>query len=286
MKGTIFDIQGFSVFDGPGARTVVFFKGCNLRCKWCHNPESIEAKPQIQLKTEQCIGCKKCSDQCVNNIHFDLTRCTNCLKCVDGCFAGARTAVGTEISSVKLMEEIREDVAYYKTTGGGVTFSGGECMLQIDFLETMLKSCKTENIHTAVDTAGHVPWQYFQRVNPYVDLYLYDIKALGGPEHKKLTGVANQRIIGNYKKLIESGKKVIVRVPYIVGANEDQMDGIVDLLKDHRPTLVEVLPYHSLGMGKQSYLREGHDREVFSEPTKEQMVSIKKKMKEKGLKVT
>lgn len=294
MIGKIFDIQRFSVFDGPGARTVIFLKGCNLKCKWCHNPESIDLRSQIQVNMEYCIGCERCIEICENNrisislpekIIKDYENCTNCLKCTDSCFANARTVVGKDMSPETLIEEIMTDYEYYISTEGGVTFSGGECMLQIEFIEEMLKRCKQEGIHTAIDTAGNVPWNYFDRINPYTDLYLYDIKAIDSNRHMELTGVNNKRIIRNYRNLIAEGKRVIVRVPYIDGANDMEMEKIGELLGEVQPEKVEVLPYHSFGESKRLSLQLEGESEGYKEPTEEQLDRVMECFIGKGLKV-
>ena len=165
--GMIFNIQRFSIYDGPGARTTVFFKGCNLRCKWCHNPESIPSKPQLEFYPDRCIGCGKCLEVCPTGAQgvdaegahvIDREACVNCMKCVDTCYAEALVAVGQRISAEELMEAVMTDVPYYQRSGGGVTFTGGECMVQHDFLKEMLRRLKAEGIHTAVDTAGKRIW--------------------------------------------------------------------------------------------------------------------------------
>ena len=164
----IFDIQRDSFVDGPGIRTTVFFKGCNLHCAWCHNPESQSAKPQMMFYKNKCTGCGKCREKCPHN----LESCDLCGKCTVYCPHDAREICGKEYTVDEVLREIRKDKTFYKTSGGGVTFSGGECMLQIEFLTKILKACKENGIHTAVDTAGHVPFEFFERIIPYTDLFL------------------------------------------------------------------------------------------------------------------
>lgn len=233
VAGTIFDIQRFSTHDGPGARTVIFFKGCNLRCGWCHNPESIQPTVQESYDTALCIGCGGCDDEC---------------------FSGARTVVGKVVTLKQVMEEVMTDLAYFNNTGGGVTFSGGECMLQIDFLEALLEACHEKGIHTAVDTAGHLPWAYFERILPYTEMFLYDVKGIDRDLHYRLTGVGNEKILDNLKRLSKVGAEVIVRIPLVMGANDSEQDAMVMFLRDLKIKHVEVLPYHRLGMGKQQQL--------------------------------
>ena len=199
LTGTVFNIQPFSVYDGPGIRTTVFLKGCNLRCAWCHNPESWQRKPQLQFLAEKCIGCGGCFSACPQGVHvlqngvhlIDREKCIGCGKCADSCFAGALVITGREMTVDQVMSRIQDDALYFQNSGGGVTFSGGECMIQLDFLEELLQRCKQLGIHTAVDTAGHFPFDRYERILPYTDLFLYDIKAFSTETHRELTGVDN-----------------------------------------------------------------------------------------------
>lgn len=167
MKAVIFDIQRNSFVDGPGIRTTVFFKGCNMRCKWCHNPESQSAQKQMMYYKDKCTGCGKCAKVCPNQ----LKKCDFCGKCELYCPADARKICGKEYSADEVFNEIAKDKTFYENSGGGATFSGGECMLQIGFLCEILKKCKENGIHTAVDTAGNVPWEYFEKILPYTDIF-------------------------------------------------------------------------------------------------------------------
>ena len=195
---TIFDIERNSYVDGPGIRTTVFFKGCNLHCSWCHNPESQSPKPQMLVYKNKCTGCGKCKEKCPNA----LKKCELCGRCTLYCPHDARDICGKEYTVDEVMREILKDKLFYENSGGGVTFSGGECMLQIDFLEEILKACKENGIHTAVDTAGHVPYERFEQILPYTDLFLYDVKCFDSDKHKQYTGVENQLILKNLKFMI------------------------------------------------------------------------------------
>lgn len=266
MKAMLFDIQRGSYVDGPGIRTTVFFKGCNLDCKWCHNPESKSADRQMLFYSDKCTGCGKCVSVCPNK----GKKCELCGKCALFCPRDARKLCGREYGIEEVMRELLRDKCFYENSGGGVTFSGGECMLQIDFLSEILRECKTEGIHTAVDTAGNVPFSYFERILPFTDLFLYDIKAFSAEKHKEGTGADNARILENAKRL--SGKsKILFRVPVIGGFNDEEteMQKIADFLKDISHEKVELLPYHALGEHK--YRALGVNVEVFSVPSPERM---------------
>lgn len=259
--------------DGPGIRTTVFFKGCNLHCAWCHNPESQSATPQMLVYPNRCTGCGTCRRKCPHA----LETCDLCGTCVLYCPHDAREICGREYTVSEVMEAIRKDKAYYENSGGGVTCSGGECMLQIDFLEEMLKACKKEGIHTAVDTAGHVPFPYFERILPCTDLFLYDIKCYDGEMHRKYTGVSNALILSNLKRLLEMGKAVWIRIPIIptVNDNEAEMRKIKDfLLSCGKPERIELLPYHA--MGEQKYAAIGREVQAFSVPGEEKIAQLRR----------
>lgn len=265
IKATIFDIQRGSYVDGPGIRTTVFFKGCNLACKWCHNPESQSRNKQILFYKEKCTGCEKCKRVCP----YGLEKCDFCGKCALFCPNDARELCGTEYTVEEVLSEILKDKAYYKETGG-VTFSGGECMLQIEFLTEILKKCKENGIHTAVDTAGNVAWEYFEKILPFTDLFLYDVKCITETLHKEGTGVSNKLILENLKKLAESGRKIIARIPIIPEFNgkEEELQNIAKFLKSIKIFCVELLPYHA--MGEHKWLAIGNQTiESYSVPPKD-----------------
>ncbi len=274
-KGCVFNVQRYSTHDGPGIRTTVFFKGCNLRCVWCHNPESWSMKPQLEFNRDLCIGCERCVEVCPNHVHdayggqaAHREKCVACGRCADQCYAGALTICGTAMDEMKLMTEIRTDVPYFEQSGGGVTFSGGECMLQIDLLEAVCRQCRAEGIHVAIDTAGCVPWASFERIADVADMYLYDMKALDGGVHKLLTNVDNALILENLDRLLAAGRRVWIRVPCVPGANDAQMPLIAEWLRGKSVEKVELLPYHRLGGGKRALLGiGGEDYEVPSDET-------------------
>jgi glycyl-radical enzyme activating protein len=261
--GTIYNIQRFSIHDGPGIRTTVFFKGCNLHCVWCHNPESISFQREVEFYPERCIGCGRCFQVCPKHAHFtdeagvhriDRELCDGCLACAESCFAEALVGVGKAVTADEVMKAILTDVPYYESSGGGVTFSGGECMAQVELLQELLTACKKNNIHTAVDTAGNVPWASFQKILDSTDLFLYDLKAADSALHAELTGSGNEQIVDNLKRLCEAGKRIFVRIPYIPGVNSTEIAAMARILEGLAVEQVEVLPYHRLGEGKYASL--------------------------------
>lgn len=249
MKATIFEIQKNSFVDGPGIRTTVFFKGCNLRCLWCHSPESQKTKIQIMHYKTRCTSCGICKNIC----NYTLDECTLCGKCIESCPNDAKQLSGREYSVDEIFEILKGDNLFYETSGGGVTFSGGECMLQLDFLYEILKRCKKHGIHTAVDTAGNLPWESFEKIIPYTDMFLYDIKAISEDLHIKGTGVTNKNIFENLKRLSEKfSGDIIIRIPLIPGFNEsyDEMEKFSAFLQKIKYKKVEILPYHKMGQHK------------------------------------
>ena len=273
MTGMVFDVQGSSFVDGPGIRTTVFFKGCNLRCAWCHNPESQSAEKQLLYYKDKCTGCEKCLEKCPNG----MRTCDFCGKCEFYCLAEARRVCGKAYTVEELFAQIVADKRFYETSGGGVTFSGGECMLQLDFLCELLKKCKEEGIQTAVDTAGHVPFASFEQIMPLTDLFLYDIKVMDNEKHKTFVGVDNTLILSNLAELLQRGKRVWVRVPVVAGVNdrEEDMRAIRAFFEKHGfPEKVELLPYHAMGEGKALAL--GLKPRRFSAPNEDQMEALRK----------
>ena len=268
---TIFDMERNSFVDGPGIRTTVFFKGCNLKCAWCHNPESQDFTPQMMFYNDKCKGCGKCKEICPTP-----DRCTLCGKCTFYCPVDARKVCGREYTVDEVFAEVIKDKAYYDNSGGGVTFSGGECMLQVDFLCEILKKCKENRIHTAVDTAGHIPFENFEKILPYTDLFLYDIKCFDSEKHKKYVGVDNAVILKNLKKLFSTGAKIWIRIPVIVTVNdsiEELMQIKAFLEKCGYPEKVELLPYHAMGENK--YAAIGKEAQRFTPPDNKKLKELK-----------
>jgi len=260
MKAKIFEIKRFAVHDGDGIRTTVFFKGCSLKCVWCHNPEGISAKSKLAYYAHKCISCGECLSVCPTSAHtiengkhaFNREKCIACGRCVEACLGNALTLYGRETTVEELLPILLQDKEFYNHSDGGVTFSGGECMLQIDFLEEILKVCKANGVHTAVDTAGNVSWEHFEKILPYTDLFLYDVKCFSEDLHKDGTGVSNRLILENLQKLSENKAEIVVRIPVIpeFNGNDYEMQKIADYLKNLRIGKVELLPYHAMGEHK------------------------------------
>lgn len=274
MRATVFNIERGSFVDGHGIRTTVFLKGCNLRCAWCHNPESQSPQTQILLYRDKCTGCGICSGKCPNK----FSSCDLCGRCALYCPNGAREICGREYGVDELLTEIIKDRDFYESSGGGVTFSGGEPMLRTDFLREILKRCKENQISTAIDTAGHVPFERFEDVLPYTDLLLYDVKCMDSERHKRYTGFGNSLILDNLKRLLSTGKEIWVRVPIIPTVNDsvEEMLALRGFFEKHgRPSKVELLPYHAAGDRKYAALGQTEIPD-FSVPTQDHLARLYK----------
>ena len=255
----------FSVNDGPGIRSTVFLKGCPLSCPWCHNPESLQKETEIVLREDRCIRCGECIDACKHgaiasvdgHVITDRGLCTKCGECVLRCYADAREQVGREMTTEAVMKEVLQDRVFFDESGGGVTFSGGEPLLQHGFLLSLLSACRQEGLHTVVDTSGCASPAILERIAPLVDLFLYDLKMMDDVKHKAFTGVSNVLLLENLRRLLQWKKQVIVRIPLIPGVNDDAENlrssgrWISSLQGIHE---VHVLPYHTSGVGKYSRL--------------------------------
>jgi pyruvate formate lyase activating enzyme len=299
MQGTIFNIQRFSIHDGPGIRTTVFLKGCNLRCLWCHNPEAINRQPEIEFYPEKCIACGACVETCPEGAQFInhhsegsferlylRDRCRLCFRCTAECFSGALLATGRETDTEQVLAEIERDRPYYQFSGGGVTFSGGEPLLQKDFLKSLLVQCRGRGLHCAVDTAGNVAWEILAEIAPLTDLFLYDVKAFDEETHRRATGAGNRRILENLRRLSEAGSAIWVRIPVIPGVND--APGEIGAIGDFLAPLaglrqVELLPFHTLGSEKYPSLGRDYPMAGTRPPSKETLELLKVILEEHGL---
>lgn len=259
MKAKIFEVKRFAVHDGDGIRTTVFFKGCPLKCVWCHNPEGISYKSQLAYYENKCIACGECVMSCPVGTHritdgvhtLDRSKCIACGKCEAACFGGALMLYGKEVTVSELLQLLLEDKAFYDSSGGGVTLSGGECLMQADFCAELLRQLKDHGIHTAVDTCGFVPKEAIDKVMPYTDVFLYDIKALDSDVHRKCTGYSNERILENLLYIDACGKASEVRIPYVPDYNDGQIEKISEFLSKLSHLIrVKVLPYHNYAGSK------------------------------------
>jgi pyruvate formate lyase activating enzyme len=296
-KGIIFNIQKFSIHDGSGIRTLVFMKGCPLNCLWCSNPESQISDIEIMDIKTNCIGCGKCVELCesraINPDSFDIDRslCTKCGKCTEYCFANAKKKVGDIVTIRELMKTINKDRVFYRNSGGGVTVGGGEPLMQSDFVANLLKHCKDSNIHTAIETCGYGKWNEVKKVFEYADQIFFDIKSMDPILHEKYTGVSNEIILENAKRVAELKKETIYRIPVIPGLNDDKEnitetgEFVKKLYEINDNISVELLPYHNLGADKYRWLGNEYKMPEITKPDDKAIEEYKTLLKENGLRV-
>ena len=269
VQGTVFNIQKFSIHDGPGIRTTVFLKGCPLRCKWCANPESQIAKVQVLYDAKKCVQCQKCVHTCPEQaislsengrIHINFEKCTGCLECVRGCPGRALTHEGEQKTVDEVLDACMQDADFYAESGGGVTISGGEGMVQPDFVEALILRLKENSVHTAIETTGCVSSQVFQRLAPQFDLLLFDVKHFDSAKHEWGTGVGNGQILENLRWANDQGLNILPRIPVIPGFNAELEDaeGISALLADIGLKRVQLLPFHQMGERKYEFLNRDY----------------------------
>jgi pyruvate formate lyase activating enzyme len=296
VNGLVFDIKRYAIHDGPGIRTTVFLKGCPLRCEWCQNPEGRDPAPQISLLPGRCIRCGSCIEACPNvgaEAHspareVDPTRCIRCGACVDACPSGARALLGKTLSVPELIAEIEKDRLFYEQSGGGVTFSGGEPLMQAEFLLGCLKACRQREYHTAVDTCGYAPAETLLALAAYTDLFLYDLKVMDGARHEKSLGVSNTLILDNLRQLDARGCRVWIRVPLIPGLNDDDenLTAMADLVRTlNGPPPVHLLPYHRIGSDKYDRLGIPYPMKATGPLTDERVAQIAALLAARGLEV-
>jgi len=259
-SATIFDVQRFSIHDGPGIRTVVFFKGCALDCAWCHNPEAVRPSAELAYWSDRCLaGCRECLQSCPENAIFDRVdgrvqwpRCTHCGDCVPACPTDALVLIGREMGCEELLAEVLKDRDFYQTSGGGVTFSGGEPVLHSAFLRTFLPQARREGLHLAIETSGAIPWQLLEPLLPSLDLVLYDLKVMDAAEHERLTGKDNGEILQILRRLLAGNVPVEVRMPVVPGCNTDDRNvrATAEFLRGLGVERISLLPYNHLWEAK------------------------------------
>ena len=284
----ITNIQKFSIHDGDGIRTTVFFKGCPLKCEWCHNPETQRFEKEMEVDGEKCTGCGTCASVCPNGAvrmtedhrpAWDPKACTFCGKCENFCPAGVREIVGREYTVKELTKELMKDQMFYEESGGGVTFSGGEVMsMDMDFILAMAKELKRQDVTLTIDTCGYVPYERFEKILPYVNTFLYDVKVMDPELHKKYMGTDNKLILENLIRLSQDGARIYIRIPTIkeVNGNEENMKETIAFLKQHdiHPAGVNLLPYHDTGSGKYAKLDMEYKGTDLHAPDKEEMEAL------------
>lgn len=275
-EALIFNKQKYNMYDGPGVRTLVFFKGCPLRCKWCSNPESIEPGYSVMFKEDLCKNCGKCAEVCPVGIHKMVDgkhiidrkiACTGCKKCEEVCPHRAISIIGYKEKISDIADFVEEDRAFYDTSGGGVTLSGGEVTAQVEAAENLLMTCKRRGINTAIETCGYAKKENILRIAEFTDLFLFDLKQINPEKHSKWTGVRNERIIENLKELFEKRFNVRIRMPLLKGINDSKEDieGIIQLLLPYKEYKnfkgIDLLPYHKLGVNKYKQLGKKYEIE-------------------------
>lgn len=281
-KGLVFDIKKYAIHDGPGIRTTVFFKGCPLQCQWCHNPESWKDQAELGFRRGRCLRCGQCVDACpseaisLDGDHpiTDTEICRLCGQCIDVCLVGARQIIGEQMTVGEVMAEVERDVIFYDQSGGGVTFSGGEPLMQPDFLLALLNQCRKQNIHTAVDTSCYAEPEIVESIAEIVDLFLCDLKHTNNEMHERFTGVGNNLILDNIRLISQAGRKIIIRVPIIPGFNDDSAN--IEATGEFAASLqgvgrIDILPFNRGGVEKSSRLTDEIQSTQVDTPDAEQM---------------
>ena len=280
MEGTVFDVSRYCLDDGPGIRTTVFLKGCPLHCTWCHNPESLSRSIEIGFDEEKCVNCGACVQACSNGAHkmingkhaFDRSKSEGCTACVEACEYGALTMIGKKMSVEDVMKIVERDRPFYNSSGGGMTVSGGECLYQPVFTESLLSEAKKRGISTCIETSGYASSKKLRELAKYVDIFLFDCKQMNSATHQEVTGVSNELILNNLKMLDCLSKKIVLRLPIIPGINneEEHFRGVGELADSLAHVLyLEVLPYHPLGLSKAALIQRKMPYEATEIPKSE-----------------
>jgi pyruvate formate lyase activating enzyme len=294
--GKILNIQKYSIHDGPGIRTTVFFKGCPLKCIWCHNPESQSFDNELLLYNKRCIGCKDCVETCKygaigfenGGIKFNRDKCISCGSCTEKCYAKARELAGKAMTAEEVIDQIKKDSIFYDESGGGVTFSGGEPLSQPDFLLELLEQCKKNEYHTAIDTCGYGATEIVTAASRMADLFLYDLKSMDDEKHVRYTGVSNKLILENLNAISRLGSRIFIRIPLMPGINDDKVNikATAEVIKNTSGIdQVNILPYHNIASDKYTRLGRQNGSVDIPVPSEEHIESIKKEFLDCGIKV-
>jgi pyruvate formate lyase activating enzyme len=306
ITGIVTEIQRFSIHDGPGIRTTVFLKGCNLRCFWCHNPETWRPQPELQVFPGKCIGCGACLEACPHDAHvlvdgekvFHRERCGACGACAETCYAEGLVLVGREMRVDDVMAEVLADRAFYANSGGGVTLSGGEPALQLEFACALLARSRAEGLHTAVETDANYPWARLARLLEVTDYVMTDIKHMDPEVHRAATGVSNARILENHRRLMATDRPVLLRTPVVptvnaspeaIGAIAAYVRELADLRRSSAsvgpPPALELLPFHRLAADKYRSLGLTYKARDLPTPTEAEMAALTEVARSHGIDV-
>jgi len=285
MKGFIWNIQRYNIHDGAGIRTIVFFKGCPLSCKWCANPEGISRLVELKLNKTLCISCGACVKVCHKKaitlfdsaVDVDRTKCSACGKCAQVCSAKALELLGREVSVNEILEECEKDMIFFRRSGGGLTLSGGEALLQAEFASALLRAAKEVGMNTAIETSGAVQWSRLEKVLPYADTFLFDLKHMDSKKHKEYTGVPNELVLENARKLAMHDANLVFRMPVIPGINdtEENIKQTAEFAKWCNADYLELLPYHKLGINKYEMLGKRYQLPEIVCPSRQDMATYK-----------
>jgi len=296
-QSLVFDIQRFSIHDGPGIRTTVFFKGCPLKCMWCANPESLNPFPEIMFNEARCTNCYRCVSVCPSGaimqrsgtVFIDRKKCDGCGKCVDVCYSGALHLCGRYMSSEEILNEVERDVPFYEMSNGGMTASGGEPLMQHESLIELFAGAHERGINTALETSGYASWKIFSKVLKHTDLVLYDLKIVDPKIHKEMTGVANELILKNIERISREGVPTVVRIPVIPNYNivtEEDIHGMGRFVKKLEGIeRIDLLPYHRLGEIKYRWLDRKYKVKA-NPPRKEFMNKLREIVESYGYKTS
>lgn len=297
LKGIIFDVKRFAIHDGPGIRTTVFFKGCPLHCLWCHNPEGIDQGYELMIRSSRCARCYSCLNVCPlgaisksrsSSVVIDRAKCNLCGDCVEVCMSETLELAGRKVSVPEVVAEVEKDQIFYEQSGGGVTLSGGEPLLQPEFCEGVLDELNRRKIHVALDTSGLIQWERLWRSARKADLVLYDLKMIDNGRHKKYTGVSNTVILDNLKRLAAAKKDIAVRIPLMAGVNDDQENirRTIDFLSPMKTIKnIGLLRYHKGGAEKYKNLGKASRFEIFDPPSERRMEDISRAFAQAGFSV-